>query len=177
MKEIEVDINTNLLIRFLKFRHSSKFRVFNVCPTPLGEWEMPTDTCSLARAVMWHTFKLLLNVMAVLLIAMGILVSITGFILVPMEFIQHGHIPKHPSAVIAIGLVLWITVISTSIAVVGGLVVMKSIDRWGEYKERREERISAPKKSKPYGFMKLVGALYTSIKDKTCFRIKYVRGN
>lgn len=178
MEEIEVNPRTNLFIRFLQHESNTElFGLFKLWPREYYRHMLPTDSCSLFWAVVWHALRMLPPILKASagLFIVGYLVISTVAILI-LTFTSG--LPPRPDfflcggvlvLIVAAGLVL---VLVISLLEVGGTnLYVYLTDKYDQYKDRERP----PVKENPLvvGTLALVGKLYWSIKNRTCVKIKY----
>lgn len=147
MEEIEVNPRTNLFIRFLQHESNTElFGLFKLWPREYYRHMLPTDSCSLFWAVVWHALRMLPPILKASagLFIVGYLVISTVAILI-LTFTSG--LPPRPDfflcggvlvLMVAVGLVLvLVLVLVISLLVVGGTNLWVYLtDKYDQYKDR-----------------------------------------
>lgn len=123
--------------------------------------QLPKDTCSLRAALIKHFFKTVAALSFITAILSFISSSLLGMIVfAPLEILAGFN--TTPSILSLLGFACWLFVI---ILLLGYLV--HCISEWASsVKYRAKKKIKTPS---------VVKVLYTSLKEKVCFKIEYVK--
>ena len=179
MKGISVSYN-NLLIRFLQHESNTElFGLFKLWPRRYYRHMLPEDSCSLFWAVVFHALRLLppiLKASAALFVAGYLIISAIAVLILALT----SGLPNKPDFFLCGGVLVLMVAAGLGLIGILSLLVIGGIDlndyltkKYTAYKERK--RGSVKEKPLVVGTLALARKLYWSIKNRTCFKIEYVK--
>lgn len=171
MKTIKIDKNSKA-IKFLTARDYSDplFGVLEWKPKPYkeGSWTkpLPTDTCSLRKALIAHMFKCICCLgLIILVVSFTLMCLLSALIVIPYEIYAGIFMQGKGTFVGAAGFIVWFLVGISCIAWLCYTIKesFKSLVKSDKKKKHNEKHVDS-----------VFSVLYSSLKNKMCSKIEYV---
>lgn len=178
MKGISVDYS-NILVKFLTNNSKSKyFRVVQIWPDPVYPQDLPKDTCSFFWCLVGHSLITLKNFIWAFVFAFCVGFLSYSIVTAIILWVYFGLNPVTMHDVVAsIGAnVLIASVLFSSL--LGSIFLYHHVQNKIKVAAReRDLKRGSSKPSMIYEGARLAGTLIMAIKDKTCFKIEYIKGD
>ena len=171
MKTIKIDKNSKA-IKFLTARDYSDplFGVLEWKPKPYkeGSWTkpLPTDTCSLRKALIAHMFKCICCLGFIILAVSSILICLLSALIVTPYEIYAGIFMQGKGTFVGVaGLSTWtsVVVICTGWTLITLTESFKPLVKRAKKKKHNEKHVDS-----------VFSVLYSSLKNKMCSKIEYI---